>query len=171
MAELDSGMSIYHYVTTCAPLEETIHVEVFGTEGHARWELDGHLRLTYGNDPVDEPSPPEDPGGTQRAMFRNFVDTLRGRTELFCPLEETVPFVLTAAGAYESARRIVQIPEEHIRRYPEKDSMATEVVDIVRIIDEAAAARGTFSDIGVPWARRTAWFDLKGYEQFSGIEW
>ena len=171
IAELDSGMSIYYYVTVCAPLEETIHVEVFGTEGHARWELDGHLRLTYRDGRTEQPFLPEDPGGTQRAMFRNFVDVLRGRGELFCPLKETESFVLTSAGAYESAHRILQIPEDHVRRYPEKHSVATEVVDIVHIIDSAAAARGTFSDIGVSWARPTEWFDLEGYKQFSGIEW
>lgn len=171
IAELDGGATLHFYVTVCAPEQDTTSVEVFGTEGHARWELSGHLRLTYRDGRIEQPPFPADPGGTQRTMFRNFVYALRGQEELFCPLKETQSFVLTSAGAYESARRIIQIPANYIRRYPEKDSIATEVADIVRIIDKAAAARGTFSDIGVPWSRRTEWFDLKGYKQFSGIEW
>ena len=102
-------------------------------------------------------------------MFLNFVRSLRGEEALFCPLCETEPFVLTSAGAYESARQIVQIPSNYVRRYPEEGSVATEVADIVRIVDDAAAARATYSEIGVSWARRTQWFDLEGYERFSGI--
>ena len=103
-------------------------------------------------------------------MFRNFADVLEGKADrLLCPLADTEHFVRVSNGAYQSAGKIVPIGAEYVRRYPAEHSMATEVKDIGAIIEEAARKRKLFSEIGVPWAKKTAWFDVRGYETFQGF--
>jgi len=70
-------------------------------------------------------------------------------------------------GAYESARRIRQIPERFIIRGREKDSISTTIVDIDKIIDTAFEMQQLFSDLGIEWAYKTAYFPVENYKYFN----
>ena len=198
-AELEHGCRVYFYATLCHTENEPPWIEAVGTKGKALWTRDRALRIEYRDGRSEAISFEDRDRGHHVNMFRNFVDVLEGNPaegqgsrgaggspqlpsssapplplegkadRLLCPLADTEHFVLVSNGAYESAGNIVPIGAEHLRRYPEDDSMATEVVDIGAIIEEAARKRKLFSEIGVPWARRTAWFDVRGYEEFRGF--
>ena len=169
-AELEHGVRIYFYATLCHTEDEPPWIEVVGTKAKALWTRDTALRIEYRDGRSEAISFEDKDRGHHVKMFRNFVDVLEGKADrLLCPLADTEHFVRVSNGAYQSAGNIVPIGARYIRRYPEDDSTATEVMDIGAIVDEAARKRQLFSEIGVPWARRTAWFDVRGYEEFRGF--
>ena len=170
VAELERGIRVAFYVTVCHTENEPPWIEVVGTKGKALWTREGTLDIEYKDGRSEAISFEHQDWGHCVKMFRNFADVLEGNADrLLCPLADTEHFVRVSNGAYQSAGKIVPVGAETMRRYPEEHSMATEVKDIGAIIEEAARKRKLFSEIGVPWAKKTPWFDVRGYETFQGF--
>ncbi len=152
-AELENGVKIYFYVTLCSPIQEAPSIEAVGSGGRMIWR-DKSLRIGLDGATTEELSFPEPEfDGHHIKIFRNFAMVLRGKEKkLFCPLEKTMNFLTVSNGAYGSAGKIVPIPPKYVKRYEEGESIATEVVDIVEIIDRASKSQKLFSEIDVPWA-------------------
>jgi hypothetical protein len=74
--------------------------------------------------------------------------------------------MLMANGAYESARRIVAIPREHLDVRGDDTFTLVLVPGIAETMARAAAEGLLLSEAGVPWARPTDPFDLAGYDTF-----
>ena len=81
----------------------------------------------------------------------------------------TRPHVLAVNGAFESAGYPVTIPAEHTHVWSDEASGAvfTSVQGIEELMQRAAAERKLFSDLGVPWARKTEQFSLRDYARFE----
>ena len=101
-------------------------------------------------------------------VFRNMCRFIRGvDAEINCTLEMTRPYVLAMNGAFESCGRPRRIPPEYVTRLTEAGAAKTWIHDIGRIIERAASERKLFSELGIPWATPTQWFDVRGYTRFD----
>jgi len=165
-AEVDSGAHVLFFATLCSPSESRPSQRIIGTKGTIDWTFGNNAYIKYADGSVEVIK--EDGKDERMELFRNTIRYLRGLDEnINCTLELTRPFVLTLNGAYESAKRIKQIPDKFIVRQAEGGSMATIILGIDDIIDRAFEQKLLFSDLGVEWAYKTDYFPLKNYKCFS----
>ena len=165
----DNGAKVYFYASLCSADGGGPTIEVIGDKGRVQWQSQAEAKVFEG-DTLVETIPP-DAGNPRNTMFVNLARYHRGLdSELGCPIQMTRAHVLAVNGAFESAGYPVQIPDEHLKRArdEEADSMATELLpDIKELSARAAAERKLYSDLGVPWARKTEPFSLEGYTSFN----
>jgi len=164
----DNGARIYFYATLCAQDSRAPTIEIVGEKGRVFWDF-GDVAKVYEGDRVVEEIPKGlfDP---RLPMFRNVARLQRGLDEeLNCPIAMTRSHVLALNGAFESAVAPVPIPASHVKRSMDKEagSIATEIAGIEELSARAAAERKLYSDLGVPWAKKTRPFSLEGYTEFK----
>jgi len=165
-AEVEEGVRVFFFATLCSPSQSNPVQRIIGTRGVIEWTFGGDASIKY-NDGGSEIIK-EDGKDERVELFRNAIKYLRGLEEnLDCPLIVTRPFVITLNGAYESARRIKQIPDEFIIRRREDESISTTILGIEEIIDRAFESQKLFSDLGVEWAYKTDYFSVEGYRYFD----
>lgn len=100
-------------------------------------------------------------------MIEHLCRTIRSDEELICSLADTRPFTLAINAAFDSVGTINTIPEDALDcvmvRETEKQ---VAIAGMGEILKEAFEANALFSEIGVPWARKSDVFSTKGYTQF-----
>jgi len=140
------------------------HIE--GTEGVAGWSHINGTIINYA-DGTTEVIEPE--GQSEHyEVFRNALRYLRGLDdELNAPVAMTRPMTVAVNGAYESGAPPRDIPSEYVTREPKDDSTFTGINGIREILDECYDKHQTFSEVGVPWAYETEWFDTRDYKRFE----
>ncbi len=140
------------YATTCNMHEpERTTLEIIGTKGVANWDtsrvtvkLDGRDEIVF-EEPCDRDE-----------IHKNFIACIRGEaTRLNAPVDRALKATLAINGAYTSAGRIEKIGWNAMD-------------DIKSFIDEAAAQRKLFSEMGAAWAYAGRKIDMTGYRSFDG---
>ncbi len=154
-AVLDTGAILTCYLTTCAPRSDDPLVLIRGTGGTAEWRP-GRCEIT--NDAGRRRERGAGPGAFD--VIKNFVTALDTGAPLLSPLESTRSVILHNNACFQSSGRIHPLPEESIVRRPEpsKDGtadMATEAPGLVEWMEEGADKGALFSELDVPWARKT----------------
>jgi len=155
------------YLTTLAGWETmgpVSHIE--GTKGVADWRHTEGTVIKYsdGTQEVIEP----DGQREHDEVFRNAIRYLRGvDDELNAPIAMTRPHTVALNGAYESGAPPRQIPGEYVTREPKDDSTFTGINGIREVLQECYQEHQTFSEVGVPWAYETDWFDTSDYQRFE----
>lgn len=172
--DMDNGTEIFFCASICGPADRVPFIAVDGSGGRGLWDYDGRIRLWDAQGRLTEEvrvacDPRED-------HLLNFADFLQGRTDrLSCPLEDTRKFVLTANLAFESARTIGKIPEDHCERRDAQGERVAElrhadhfvcIRDIDEIIPRAIAGKRLFSQLDVEWATGTQPVRSEGYREF-----
>ncbi|HEX30156.1 TPA: Gfo/Idh/MocA family oxidoreductase [Candidatus Poribacteria bacterium] len=164
--ELETGTHVYFFVTHCPKTDVGPVTEVIGTKGKATWSMNGPAVMRYIDGTAE--TVPYDRRSEHDEVFRNAIKYLRNEYyELNCPLEATRPFVLAVNGIFESADEILPVPDEYVELLPFQDSIKTVIKGIDAIIDRSYAQRKLFSELDVPWAKESDWFDLTGYTRFE----
>lgn len=164
--ELTNGTMVYFYVTHCCREDIGPICEVVGTKGTVYWEKDGPaiFKFNDGTKRIVE----DDCHSERDEVFRNFIRYLRGvDTEINCTLSMTRPFVLTRNGIFLSSQYVKPVSKQYITRESYEESVKTIIKDIDEIIDKAYVERKLFSEIDVPWSRRTKWVGVKGVKRFE----
>lgn len=160
-ARLEGGVSLHTYLTLCARESHPVTVEITGERGKALWQPGryeirtdaGHTERSF--EPQGEP------------LFRNLVGALRGEQALWSPLSATRNVILHNNGCFASAGTIRPIPPASVQRHPTPDGdVATFVDGLDELIDESAASRRMFSEMGVAWAAGTRQVTLD-FERFD----
>ena len=147
---LKGGAKIFFFSTLCSREQEPPLIEVVGTKGRAIWKQGAGAANNTDN------------------LFMNAIDYLTGKVkQLNCPIELTRAVILVVNGAYESAQKIKRIPKKYIMIENEKESVATYITDIEKIIEEGFTKRMLFSELGVKWAYASKYFSLKDYNHLS----
>ena len=98
--------------------------------------------------------------------FRNMIRHMRLGEEPNCPVAMTRPYVVAMNAAFESNGRPHQIPGEYVTREPRDGTIFTAVNGITEAIRQGYDEARTFSDVGVPWARKTPWVVTRAYRAF-----
>jgi len=167
-AKLDTGAELYFFGTLCSPNQHKQRMRVVGTKATAHWQMGGDLVIER-QDGVREcrPGKEADPGRTINC-FTNLIEVLRGEVDaLVNPIVQSRNYVLTINAAYESAKRVRQIPVEYLDTIGVGDDEAVIVRGIESIIDQGFEQLRTFSDIGVAWARPAEVFEVGDYDRFD----
>jgi len=160
-AELEEGVTLHTYLTLCAQDNYPPTIEVVGERGTAIWQLGryemkadaGHVDRSFELDEV--------------ALYRNLVRAVRGEEPLWSPPAATRNIILHNNGCFASTGVIRPLPEEKVRRTPTPDGdVLTEVDALKSLIDQAAASRRLFSEMGVDWAVETptVLLDFKSFD-------
>ncbi len=162
----DNDVEILFYTTLCHKTHVTPYIVVHGTKGKAIWTYENTLKIQYidGKDVIFS-------YGREMAMeniYYNLIAVDRGAEErLFSSIEDCRSFVLASNGAFESCQRVIAIPDEHIVREKEDNTIATYIYDIDKIILQASQSGKLFSELPVKWAVSTERFSLDGYSEFN----
>lgn len=161
-----TGVNICFYVTHSPSEQVDPYLEIRGTEGTAIWTFKEQVTIktnageamTFDNEGVDP----------WVEVMRTAARVHTGELpQLYCTLDNTRSFVVAINGAYQSARQIVNIPDEYLIHHGEGGSARVEVKDINGLMDKAFAARSLLSDVGVPWAVASKPFDVTDFTSFD----
>ena len=160
LAKLPGGVDLFHGVThACAETVQPVY-RIVGSEV----TLSGTLAEICSPLPRD----------ILDASFDNVVDFAAGRVErLSCPVSTTRAFTATINAAHESSGGVHTIPPQYLRSIPgenEADGGLLDVTDISNSLERAGTKLATLSDLSLPWAQKTEWFDMTGYRSFSELQ-
>ena len=76
------------------------------------------------------------------------------------------PFAVAVNGAFDSAGSIHSIPEQYIDSKMEGDIKHLSISGIEQIMEDAYESNSLYSEIGVPWAKKSRKFDTTDYSNF-----
>lgn len=100
-------------------------------------------------------------------MIEHLCRTVRCDEPLICSVDMTRPFTLTVNAAFESVGSINTIPESALDCVMVRETEKQVAISgMGAILKEAFEANALFSEIGVPWARKSEVFRTEGYTQF-----
>ncbi len=155
------------YLSTLAGWEHLGPISrIEGTEGSADWSGSGDAIITY-SDGTRETIPPDNTR-EHFEVFRNTCKYMRGESDMLnSPIAMTRTHTVAMNGAYESGGPPRTIPAEYVTREPKGDSIFTGINDIRDALQRCYDEHKTFSEIGVPWAYESKWFDATGYRHFD----
>ncbi|PHO08099.1 oxidoreductase [Thermoanaerobacterium thermosaccharolyticum] len=159
------GIEIYYYSTLCNVQEETPYIIIEAEEAKVYWNYDNKLFIKYfdGNEEVYD-------GGKEDLfvkMYENMIEHLFEGKELYCPVEITRNFVLASNGAFESSKKIFDIPNEFIEVNIEDGKKFTYIKNIREIINYASENKKLFSEVDIQWGKKTELFKLDNYNKFE----
>lgn len=161
-----NNVEIMFYTTLCHTEEGIPYIKVYGSKGQAIWHYNNKLELEY------KDGRRENYEFEEEDLFYNklvdFIKTLEGNdTELNSSVYNCRNFVLACNGAFESSGEITEIPDKYLIIEPENNTIATNIKNIDKIIEEAAEQGKLFSEIAVEWAVSTQPFSMEGYQSFG----
>lgn len=159
-----NGVEVRYYTTLCHENNETPYLLVCGERGWMRWNYKNEL--TIGNENGDEEQIRMEPEDLPLKMCRNMLDALRGKAELYCPVEACRSYMLAANGAFESSGKVHPLAGSYVTRRPDGDTTEILINGISGIIDRCAEEGLLFSEAGIPWGVRTEPVSLEGFRHF-----
>lgn len=165
--EMTGGMGLHFYVTLCARQDETQRIRIEGTEGMLEWNYNNEVTVWRNGTVSSRHECREEGKGLIERRYRNLIRTMDELDDrLDVSLESARKFTLAANGAFESAVRIKKIESSNVHLSEAEDEPGAYIEGIESTIKAAFDSGKLFSEIGVPWAERSAPFDLLGYRSF-----
>ena len=166
--EAANGAMIYTHLTLCteAPSQGPIQTRVVGEKGSIEGADSRSLTVKL-NDGQTLPIEPDDVD-PRLLMYRDtcrFI--LTGQPPPRCPVAKTRPFVLAVDGAFESNSLPRAIDAKFLRTEPFRDSTACCLQGVDEAIAQGFQTGKLFSELGLPWAHPSEWFELGGYRSFD----
>lgn len=159
-----AGITILYYTTLCNPEHETPFIILEGTEGKAYWNYDNVLKIEfYDGHEENFAFETEDLFAN---MYINMVQHIFYGRELYCPVNLTRSFVLAANGAFESGHNVIEIPEDYVIVSKEGGSVFTYIKEIKEVIDKASSSKKLYSELEIPWAKKSMPFKMDNYKEF-----
>lgn len=146
---LKGGAEMRIYLTLCAPESQPATVKVECEHASIVWQQ-GNVRIQASGHEARVEQPGQDLSLTN---FRNFARAITEGEPQMNPLSASRNIILENNGAYLSSGAIHTIPASHLKRYDLSDSVATDIVGVKELIDDASEQRKLFSEMGVPWAK------------------
>lgn len=164
--QTNTGVDITYTVTLAGWTTRGPWSRIIGTKGTCDWAISGDATITYADGSTE--ILPDDGSREHDEVFRNTLCFMRGEAEeLNCPLAMTRPYVLALNGAWESSNGPHEIPTDYVTREPKDDSIFTGLNGIPELLDQSYATGKLFSELNVPWAQPSDWFDVTGYREFA----
>ncbi|MFA6639437.1 MAG: hypothetical protein WCS23_02730, partial [Defluviitoga tunisiensis] len=166
-AKAANGTKIYFYVTHASEKKLDPYMEIEGTKGRAIWDFSENTKIVlnngetmeFGNDGVD---PHLEVFRVTARKHLGIID------ELYSTPKNSRPFVVAINGAYDSAGKIIPIPEKYVEEFEtEEKEYKTVLKGIDEVIYEAFEKKVLFSDLGVKWAVPTKEVNVRNYVFFN----
>jgi hypothetical protein len=99
-------------------------------------------------------------------MIEHLCHAFRTGEPYLSTLEMMRPFTVAVNGAFESAGSINSIPDEFIELKMLSDTKHFRITGIEKVMEDAFESNSLYSEIGVPWARKSEKFDTGDYARF-----
>jgi predicted dehydrogenase len=166
-AETAAGTKIYFYVTHISEAEIDPVMEIVGTKGKITWKKNEETKIELNNGEVIEFDNQDlDP---KKEVFRIAAKKqLLLIDELYCTPKNTRNFVVAINGAYDSAKKITEIPQEKVKEFTnDQGEYQTILPGIEKLIDQAFSERKLFSELDLDWAVKTEWVNVENYSAFN----
>lgn len=162
-----AGARLYHSVSHSTVSEIEPESVFFCEKATVSWDRPSdtlHVKYTDGS---EETVANPDPGFTHAAVFAQVARVAAGEEAApLCGLREAAPQVLVVNLAFESSMGIMPVAPQYVYRSESNGFELVAIQDMEAILRRAEAEGGTFSDLGVPWARRTEGCPAAGYTYF-----
>src|SRR5690606_12005962 len=143
-----NGVEVRFYTTLCGEYGPQ-YIILEGSKGTMRWSVSNEL--LWSND-RGEWKFTCDAENRMKNMYLNLIDAIEGRCNRYSPVDACRSFVLAGNGAFESSRRVYQIPDDHLQVTKEDHTVAVKIRNIEEIIAKAEKTGKLFSELGVEWA-------------------
>ncbi|HOB16655.1 MAG TPA: Gfo/Idh/MocA family oxidoreductase [Defluviitoga sp.] len=162
-----NGTKVYFYVTHASEGKLDPYMEIEGTKGKAIWDFSENTRILLANDETIEFG--KDGVDPHLEVFRVTARKHLGIIDqLYSTPTNSRPFVVAINGAYDSAEKIIPIPEKYVKEFEtEEKEYKTVLKGIDEIIEEAFEKKVLFSDLGVEWSVPTKEVNVKNYIFFN----
>jgi predicted dehydrogenase len=99
-------------------------------------------------------------------MIEQLCRAIRTGERFLCDLESVRPFTVVVNSAFDSAGSIITIPDQFLRRTNADPAPHTVIEGVGEIMQQAFEANALFSELDVPWARKSTVFDAENYTEF-----
>lgn len=96
----------------------------------------------------------------------NMVNALRDGERVVSSLEMGRSQTLCINGAHESCPDVHDFPKDEVRTVTQRDHKFLVVSGLEELLHKSADEGKLFSELGVPWAKRSEAFSMAGYRQF-----
>ena len=160
--ETAEGIPLLFLVTHCSERSDGPVLVVEGRRGRIRWTFNQTEITRNGL----TQTMPNDPGELVREqMLDQVLDRVAKPETFICSPAIAGVQTLCVNGAHD-ATTIQTVPAESIHRYPHEGSVKTEIIGLDQMIVQAFEQEKLFSELGIPWTRASASFDLRNYPSF-----
>ncbi|MGB9678370.1 MAG: Gfo/Idh/MocA family protein [Thermoanaerobacteraceae bacterium] len=159
------NIEVLFYSTLCSFNDELPYIVIEGTKGTAYWDYNNLVKIKFyeGHEEIINFCQED----LIEKVYLNLINAIFENEKLYCPIENTRNFVLATNGAFESSNIIYTIDDKYIDVYKKGDKNTTVIKNIKNIIDRAAKDKMLFSELNVPWARKSKSFTMKNYKIFG----
>ena len=159
------NIEVLFYSTLCSFNDELPYIIIEGTKGTAYWNYDNLVKIKFydGHEEIKNYFQED----LIEKMYLNLINAIFGNEKLYCPIENTRKFIMATNGAFESSNIIHTIDDKYIDVYKIGDKIFTVIRNIKNIINMAAKEKKLFSEINIPWARKSKLFTMKNYKIFD----
>lgn len=160
-----TDIDVYYYTTLCNTVEEQPYIEIESEKAKVFWSFANKLKIEYKDGSIVEFD-----GGREDLflnMYVNMVEHINEGKELFCPIQITKNFILASNGAFESGERPISISDEYLTISEENGKIYTYINNIKEIIDNCSKEGKLFSEMNIPWAKKSKPFYMDGYKEFK----
>ena len=99
-------------------------------------------------------------------MIRQLCRAIRTGERFRCDIDMIRPFTQVVNCAFESAGSICPIPEQHLRGVKTGAGTCIEIDGVGAVLQQAFDNNALFSELAVPWARKSPVFNAENYTAF-----
>jgi len=99
-------------------------------------------------------------------MIQHLCRAFRTGEEYLSTLQMMRPFTTAVNGAFESAGTIETIPDAFIKSDGSNGTQQLSINNIENIMEDSFRSNSLYSELGVPWSKRSKKFNLIGYNKF-----
>lgn len=163
--QFEGGLKANYYATLCAKEDSIPYILAVGEDGSVKWETDGDITAFDKKDAVLRKTSYEE--RLIEDYFHLITDYMENKSDIEpFRLEESRKFVLASNLAFKSSEEIHYIGDEHKITLGE-ELPAVYIKDIENILQMVSGENCLFSDIELPWAKKTQKHSAENFIKFD----
>ncbi|MCU6712190.1 Gfo/Idh/MocA family oxidoreductase [Paenibacillus sp. J5C_2022] len=162
---MSNGVEVNFYGMLCHHLNDHPYIVLRGSSGEMRWQYDHTMTISSGD---RQEKHTFDDGDLMSNMYRNLMDAIDNpETELLASLQACRNYVLVANGAYESAKKVRDIPRQYVVEEQLPETSVRLLPSLSERMPHISNAGILYSQAKLPWAVATDRIDMTDYRHFE----
>jgi predicted dehydrogenase len=157
------GIEIMNYLTLSPEREIPPRTFIETEKAQILFENFNRVKIEFYDGPVEEHEAYQE---DRIEMIEHLCRAFRTGEPYLCTLGMLRPFTVAVNGAFDSAGTIHTIPPEHVHTEELKGTTRRSIRGIETIMEDAFASNSLYSEMGVPWARKSEALYVAEYGQF-----
>lgn len=164
--DTDSGVQILFAVTHSSSIREDPVIELLGSNGAIRWEIN-EAQTTGPNDRKGTPYSSPSPTDSRNLMFARVLAQIHGQEREACPLEEARKHTLVV-NALHGAVPIHDIPDSFRISCEGENGIQHEIKGINDALGRTFESGALLSELGLPWTTDATAVEISNIREFAG---